>query len=155
MKYELGRVRELWTKGEKGRPMRRVQEMELLAGIGPAESLNKPNTSRQVTLLAIEGWKGALADLGCSGVTLSPGARRANIVMEGFPSLGQLMGKELQIGDSRIAINPERWTRPCHQMDAIHPGLRAALEVGHRGGIYGIIVVSGLIKPGDTVFWVV
>ena len=58
-------------------------------------------------------------------------------------------GKVLTIGQVRIRIYGE--TRPCEQMEAAVPGLKAAMSVPWGGGAFGEILNDGEITIGDVV----
>ena len=40
---------------------------------------------------------------------------------------------------------------PCERMEALHPGLRAALEPDWRGGFLGRVIEDGEIAVGDEI----
>jgi MOSC domain-containing protein YiiM len=100
---------------------------------------------RAVTVLALEQWREALAEIGAD---LPPAARRANVVVSGV-DLPETMGKRLRLGGAEIEVLGE--VKPCHVMEETRPGLRAALTPGWRGGVHGRVVRAGAIRVGDTV----
>src|SRR5690606_26694303 len=55
----------------------------------------------------------------------------------------------LRIGECVIDIRGE--TRPCERMDEALPGLRDAMKPDWNGGVFGTIVVGGVIRVGDPV----
>jgi hypothetical protein len=81
--------------------------------------------NRQITVIEAESWAAALADLGgADGLVWSD--RRANLLVSGV-RLPREAGKVIAIGKAlRIEVRCE--CDPCSRMDALHPGLRAALE---------------------------
>ena len=75
--------------------------------------------------------------------------RRANLLVEGL-DLPQVPGTKLRIGtDVLLEITSE--TDPCERMEALAPGLRAALLVDWRGGACSRVLVGGMIRVGDTI----
>lgn len=118
-------------------------EADLVAGAGIAGNANQGGR-RQVTVISEEAWADAVAEL---GVVVSPGARRANVLVRGI-DLRESRGKILRLGPCVIRLLGE--TRPCHQMDEAQPGLRRALETPWRGGAFGEIVTGGVLRVGDA-----
>ena len=98
-----------------------------------------------MTLIEEGRWSDACRELGRE---LSPGGRRANIVVSGF-SLGESIGRRLQVGDCLIDVIAE--TRPCKLMDDFAAGLQQALPPECRGGVYGRAVRGGRIDVGASV----
>ena len=101
---------------------------------------------RQVTLLERGDWDAAQADVGHS---LPWQERRANLLVDGL-DLPQVAGARLRIGDT-VELMITRETDPCERMDALAPGLRAALTPDWRGGACSRVVVGGTIRVGDTI----
>ena len=108
--------------------------------------------NRQITVIEAESWAAALEDLGAelggkAGLVWSE--RRANLLVSGV-RLPREAGKVVAIGETlRIEVRCE--CDPCSRMDAVHPGLRAALEPDWRGGICGRVLSEGEIALGDEV----
>ncbi len=101
---------------------------------------------RQVTLMERGDWQAALADLGAD---IPWQERRANLLVDGL-DLPQLVGARLRIGaDVVVEISFE--CDPCHRMDAVAPGLRAALTPDWRGGVCTRVVTGGAIALGDLI----
>ncbi len=105
---------------------------------------------RQVSLIEAESWAAALADLGIAEPERLPWhVRRANLLVEGL-RLPREPGKVVAIGTSlRIEVTVE--TEPCDRMEAIVPGMRAALTPDWRGGVCGRVLNDGEIAIGDEV----
>ncbi len=143
---EPGTLEAIWIKSDRGGPMRRVERAVLIAGVGLEGNADRGGY-RQVTLLALDGWEAAEADL---GVRVDPEARRANLLVRGL-GLAHTAGRVLRIGNCRIEIRGE--TRPCDRMDEAAEGLREALDPDWRAGAYGMVVEGGPVAVGDLVGW--
>lgn len=115
-----------------------------------AVASTKKTRRRQVSLIEAESWAAALDDLGLAGESRLPWhARRANILVEGL-RLPREAGKVIAIGASlRIETTVE--TEPCERMEALQPGLKAALMPDWRGGVCGRVLTDGEIAVGDAV----
>lgn len=105
---------------------------------------------RQVSLIEAESWAAAMVDLGrFEDEALPWHVRRANLLVEGI-RLPREPGKVIAIGPAlRIEVTCE--CDPCHRMDEILPGLRAALVPDWRGGVLGRVLTDGEIVVGDEV----
>ncbi|MDR4508043.1 MAG: MOSC domain-containing protein [Candidatus Brocadiaceae bacterium] len=101
---------------------------------------------RQVSVLARESWEEACDLL---DTTLSWTTRRANLYVEGIPSLFETVGSFLYIGEVILEIQGE--TKPCARMDAAAPGLRESLKPNWLGGVTCSVVKGGKIVVGDPV----
>ena len=100
---------------------------------------------RQITLLSIEAWRTACADLGHD---IDPAVRRANLLVEGV-DLANSIGSTIQVGPVVIDITGE--TRPCELLDANgNVGLCAALRDDLRAGVHGTIREGGALAIGDA-----
>jgi MOSC domain-containing protein YiiM len=110
----------------------------------------KATRKRQVSLIEAESWVAALDDLGIAEETRLPWhARRANLLIVGV-RLPRRSGAVIAIGESlRIEVTVE--TEPCERMDALLPGLNAALMPDWRGGVCGRVLTDGEIVVGDEV----
>jgi MOSC domain-containing protein YiiM len=121
-----------------------VASVEATVGEG-LKGDQKRSERRQVTLISLEAWKKATAEL---GVELPPYTRRANILVSGF-DLGSTIGKQVKVGEVILQINGE--TTPCQLMNEFKPGLQAALAPEVRAGVFGSILLGGNISAGDIV----
>ena len=59
-------------------------------------------------------------------------------------------GAHVAIGD-HLVIEITDECEPCERMEALHPGLRAAMTPDWRGGFLGRVVEDGEIAVGDEV----
>jgi len=100
---------------------------------------------RQVKLIERADWNAAIASI---GVELPWWARRANILVDDL-DLPQTPGTVLRIGEVRLMVMVE--CDPCHRMDAIAPGLQAALATDWRGGVCTRVLAGGDIVVGDAI----
>lgn len=105
---------------------------------------------RQVTLIEAESWRAALSEMGGDDeAALEWWHRRANLLVEGL-RIPREKGVIVAIGaDLRIALNGE--CEPCSRMDAVAPGLLAALMPDWRGGFIGTVIADGEICVGDDI----
>lgn len=124
--------------------MTEVHQANVAAGKGLDMENRKP-AKREITLLSAEAWAQACSEL---GVVLPWYTRRANLLIEGM-DLGQLVGRTILIGPIRVLIHGE--TKPCNIMEQQHAGLRKALEPYCRGGVYGQVLLGGVVTVGDLV----
>jgi MOSC domain-containing protein YiiM len=100
---------------------------------------------RQVTLMERRDWEAAAAQV---DHCLPWQERRANLLVDGL-DLPQVPGTRLRIGDVVLEITCE--CDPCQRMDALVPGLFAALLPDWRGGACTRVLVGGTIAVGDTI----
>lgn len=125
--------------------------------------------ARAITVLALEDWTRALADLGLrpeiAGLreraevgpsveadedgTLSWTERRANLLISGL-DLPKAVGGRLAIGRS-VVLEVTHPCQPCRRMDDVRPGLLKALHPDWRGGVTARVVVDGPVALGDAV----
>jgi MOSC domain-containing protein YiiM len=123
-------------------PAVQAQSVRAVADIG-LEGDHAHGGKRQVTLLSLESWRAACAELGRD---LDPSTRRANLVISGL-DLESAIGGVVTIGDVVVDVLGE--TRPCELMDdGGRTGLQKALRPQRRGGVYGRIRSGGQIEVG-------
>jgi MOSC domain-containing protein YiiM len=142
-----GRLSAIWIKRVRRGMMDATDSAVLVAGRGILGNSDQGGR-RQVTLLQKELWGAATGALSSQ---LDPGARRANLLVEGI-SLAGSRGRVLEIGECRILIGGV--THPCERMDEALPGLQQAMRDGAAGGVFGQVTVGGVIRVGDPVRWV-
>lgn len=133
-------------------PMETVERVSVTAAEGVhgdfrgSLAATKPTRKRQVSLIEAEAWQAAMAE---SQGHLDWWHSRRNLLVEGV-RLPRRKGAEVGIGSTlRIEITCE--CDPCDRMDALHPGLRAALTPDWRGGVCGRVIEDGEIAIGDEV----
>ena len=142
-----GIARHAFPKG----PMETVTHVEVTTdgGIhGDYRGAVKPGGRgrRQVTLIERADWNAAMAEVGHN---ISWEERRANLLVDGF-DLPQTPGVRLRIGTD-VVLEVTRETDPCERMEALAPGLRAALTPDWRGGACTRVLAGGTIAVGDPI----
>jgi MOSC domain-containing protein YiiM len=116
-----------------------------LAGDWRGAMKGKPY-KRQVTLIERGDWAAALAEV---GRVLPWEERRSNLLVDGL-DLPQRPGVRLRIGED-VVLEITRETDPCERMEALVPGLKAALLPDWRGGVCAMVVSEGTIAIGDRI----
>jgi len=101
---------------------------------------------RQVTLIERADWDAAMAEVGRD---IAWSERRANLLVDGF-DLPQVPGTRLRIG-ADVVLEVTRHTDPCERMEALAPGLFAALTPDWRGGACTRVLMGGRIAVGDEI----
>ena len=117
-----------------------------------AKDPTQPNL-RQVHLIHAELFD-TLAE---QGFAVGPAMMGENITTRGIDLLGLSAGTRLQIGsESVIEITGLR--NPCHQLNALIPGLmQAVLDYADDGGlirlagVMGIVITGGMVMAGDPI----
>lgn len=142
----VGTLEAIWIKRVHRGPMDPHDRAMLVAGQGIVGNADQ-GRRRQVTIIEREVWDSLMREVGGD---LPPAARRANLMVSGTPLAGS-RGRVLRVGPCRIRIRGE--TKPCEQIEAAHPGLRAAMYPDWRGGAFGEVLDDGEIALGDPVQW--
>lgn len=101
---------------------------------------------RQVTLIERGDWDAATAEVDRD---VPWQERRANLLVEGV-DLPQVPGTRLRIG-ADVVLEITRECDPCERMEALAPGLYAALLPDWRGGACTRVLAGGTIAVGDTI----
>lgn len=145
------RLEAIFISAARGLPMRRVSEVEAIAGSGLSGDryqTGKGYYSRadpcQVTLIETEALEIMQA---LFRVRVSCGEHRRNLVTSGVP-LRELAGWTFRIGEVRLLY--ERPRPPCGYLERItQKGMTRAL--GEGAGICAQIQTSGWIREGDAI----
>ncbi len=108
---------------------------------------------RQVHLLHAE----LHDELRQGGFVLTPGRMGENITTRGVDLLGLPVGALLRLGKTAV-VQITGLRSPCAQLDALQPGLMAAVlardaqgKLVRKAGIMAIVLVSGEVRPGDPI----
>ena len=149
-----GSVVALFTTDRMSAPMKKMEELNALAGrgidgdryfLGTGTYSKKPEPGRQVTLIKIEilEW---LKDK--FEITVKPEECRRNVLTRGI-EINELIGTEFFVGPVRLRAH--RITQPCRYLENLldQPGLYKALW--DNGGISCEILSDGVIKEGDMI----
>ncbi|GAA0852525.1 MOSC domain-containing protein [Aliiglaciecola litoralis] len=126
-------------------PMKTREEAIVTLSEGVVGDFKRRPGKRQVTVLSLQQWQHACAEL---ETTLPWTTRRANLLVNDIEFTAQMVGKTLKIGDLELLITAE--TEPCHKMDQQCQGLRAALTPDWRGGVCCKVIAGGEIRLGDA-----
>jgi MOSC domain-containing protein YiiM len=127
-------------------PMTEIDSVEISCEHGLVPDTRGKPGRRQVTLLSLEAWQTACAEL---GTALPWTFRRANLLVSGLHFSANDVGKIVRIGDVRLQVTVE--TDPCQRMDDQHQGLLAALTPDWRAGVCCRVLQSGYVRVGDAV----
>ena len=121
---------------------------------GVADDLRGRPGRRQVTVLSLEDWQAACAQVGRPELPWT--TRRANLLVSGIDlaavNQAAAQGAEgclLRVGSVELEVTGE--TAPCDRMEEACPGLRAALAVAGRGGVTCRVRRGGELAAGDLV----
>ena len=139
-----GRVVGIALRTRAGGPMDEVSEARV-SGNGWLEGDHGGSANRGVTFLSREAWTRVNLTL---GTDLPWHTRRANVCVEGL-DLPALIGRRIRVGQLVLDVLDE--TRPCDEMDDMHPGLQDALRPEGRGGVYGRVLEGGLLQIDDAI----
>jgi MOSC domain-containing protein YiiM len=127
-------------------PMQTKMETMVSKVAGVENDFRGKPGKRQVTVLSLEQWQLACAEL---GATLPWTVRRANLLLEGASFDASMVGKQIKIGQLILLITRE--TDPCPRMDAQYQGLTQALTPDWRGGVCCKVIADGRVKIGDKI----
>jgi len=133
-------------------PMETVDHVAVTAAEGVqgdyrgALAASKPSRKRQVSLVEAECVSVAMAE---AGAVLDWSDCRRNLLLQGI-RLPRAAGTRVQVGSS-LVLEITCECDPCERMDALHPGLRAAMTPDWRGGFCSRVIEDGEIAVGDVV----
>jgi MOSC domain-containing protein YiiM len=148
-----GVVESIHISGGGGEPMRAVDRIGAIAGVGlegdryatrTGHHSGDPRVDRDVTLIEAEEIEALAAG---SGIMLAPGETRRNVTTRGI-RLNDLVGRRFRIGD--VECEGTRPCEPCQYLtDLLGKPVLAPLV--HRAGLRARILGSGEIARGDEV----
>lgn len=148
----MGRLAGIARHDRPKGPMETVETVSVTRAAGVdgdyrgALAAQKPGRKRQVSLIEHSCWQAALAELGGS---LDWHHSRRNLVIDGL-RLPREPGTRLRVGAS-LVIEITGECDPCERMEALLPGLRAALTPDWRGGFVGRVEQDGEIAVDDEI----
>ena len=143
----MGQLEAIWIKTAHGGVMRPVSKANTQKNKGLMGDANFGRSQRQVTFIEREIFDLLRDHLGDS---IKPEMRRANFMVAGV-ELRATVGQTLSVGDLKVRISGE--TKPCKVMDVACQGLREALDIDWKGGVYGCVLNDATVKLGDPVAW--
>ncbi|MCB1736403.1 MAG: MOSC domain-containing protein [Gammaproteobacteria bacterium] len=146
-----GRLEAIHIANDSGADMRAVSEIEAIVGRGlegdryaDGKGHWRLTDGCEVTLVSAEALRQAEQR---SGVPLSNGAHRRNLVVSGI-ALEALRRHVLKIGEVQFAFHKLR--PPCAYLDRVaRPGSAKALK--GAGGVGLRVIRGGVLRVGDTV----
>ena len=117
-----------------------------------ARDPSQPNY-RQVHLIHAELFE----ELAEAGFSIAAGQMGENVTTRGVDLLALSAGTRLRLGaDAVVEVTGLR--NPCLQLDGISAGLMAATlgrdsrgELVRKAGVMGVVISSGLVRPGDSI----
>jgi MOSC domain-containing protein YiiM len=147
----MGRIAGIALHDRPLGPMEVLDSAELVEGQGVAgdfRGTRKAGSEGQNGVVLIEASDWAAATQEC-GAAVPWFERRANLLVEGL-DLPQQPRARLRIGDF-VLIEITQECAPCERMEALHPGLRAALTPDWRAGARARVLSGGLVAVGDEI----
>jgi MOSC domain-containing protein YiiM len=151
---EKGRVEAIYTAPEAGAPMRHVEHVRAVPGLGlegdryynSVGSFSRwPGPHREVTLISVEALEAMALE---TGVLLLPEHSRRNLLIRDV-ALNDFIGRIFYVGSVRM--KGLRLCQPCKYLAGLvdEPDLVPAMR--NRGGLRAEILSEGIIRTGDTV----
>jgi hypothetical protein len=117
-----------------------------------AQDPTQPNL-RQVHLIHEE----LFTEVGGAGFHVTPGDLGENVTTRGIDLLGLPVGTLLRVGDE-ATVEVTGLRNPCLQIDNFQGGLLRKVvgrdkagNIVRKAGIMGVVRVSGVVRPGDTI----
>jgi len=148
-----GRVVEIWLTDAAAGPMRRVPEVEALAGLGLRGDryalgggtwARYPDLEKQVTLIDRDAVAAVAEE---TGSELTAADTRRNLVTTGV-DLPSLVGRWFTVGD--VLLFGMKRCPPCTHLERL-TGVRLVKAMARRGGINAAVFAGGRIADGAGV----
>ena len=147
----MGRIAGIARHDRPLGPMEVLDRAQLVEGQGVAgdfRGTRKAGSTGQNGVVLIEAGDWSVAAGEC-GAAVPWHERRANLLVEEL-DLPQQAGARLRIG-SEVLVEITQECAPCERMEALHPGLRAALEPDWRAGARARVLRGGEVAVGDEI----
>ena len=146
-----GFVEHIHIADKAGAPVRPLQAVEALAGVGlegdryarAGGTWRESDVSRDVTLIEAEAIEAVVED----GIHLAAGESRRNITTRGI-RLNDLVGKQFRIGD--VLARGTKLCEPCTYLAGL-TGQALVKPLTHRAGLRADLLTSGRIAVGDRI----
>ncbi len=139
MNQPRGTVVSLQICAAPGTPMEMKTNLRAITNLGfEGDAHAKPNSARQVLLMDVE----TLAEF-----KLDVAQVRENITTRGIELQTLAPGTRLRVGGALFETT--KTCAPCEFIEAIRPGLRAAIE-GQRG-MLARVIQGGALRVGDPI----
>jgi MOSC domain-containing protein YiiM len=147
----MGRIAGIARHDRPLGPMETLDSAELIEGQGVAgdfRGTRKAGSTGQngVVLVEVSDWAAAVAECGAKVPWFE---RRANLLVEEL-DIPQNPGARLRIGPE-VLVEITQECAPCERMEALYPGLRAALEPDWRAGARARVLCGGRVAIGDEI----
>jgi MOSC domain-containing protein YiiM len=147
----MGRIAGIARHDRPLGPMEVIDRAELVEGQGVAgdfRGTRKSGSAGQNGVVLVEAGDWAAAAAEC-GAVVPWHERRGNLLVEGL-DIPQQPGARLRIG-GEVLVEITQECAPCERMEALHPGLRAALTPDWRAGARARVVRGGAVAVGDEI----
>jgi MOSC domain-containing protein YiiM len=147
----MGRIAGIARHDRPLGPMETLDSAELIEGQGVAgdfRGTRKAGSTGQNGVVLVEAfdWAAAVAECGAEVPWFE---RRANLLVEDL-DIPQSPGARLRIG-REVLVEITQECAPCERMEALHPGLRSALEPDWRAGARARVLRGGEVSVGDEI----
>ena len=149
-----GRVEAIHICAEAGDPLRPVDEVKAVTGVGLEGdryaaakghwSARYAGPHRQVTLIEAETLEALARD---HDIEVSASESRRNILTSAV-ALNHLVGREFRVGEA--TLRGIELCEPCNYLEKLL-GRRVRIPMLHRGGLNAEVVAGGTIRVGDPV----
>jgi len=149
----IGRVEAIHVTGAASEPMRPMERVRAVAGVGlegdryalgTGHYSPDPQVDRQITLIAAEELDRLATH---HGIDLSPAESRRNVLTRGI-DVNALVGRRFHIGAVECAGT--RLCEPCQYLTDL-VGKAVLKPLVHRAGLRARILTDGEIAVGDEV----
>ena len=146
-----GHVEAIWIAERAGAPMRTLDQVKAVAGVGLAGDRYATGAGhwspirRSGDVLTIV--EGEVVDAVVARHGIGRGDTRRNIVTRGV-RLDELIGREIRVGEVRCRVI--RRCEPCSYLDGLL-GTSVLVDLVHRGGVRVDLLTGGRIAAGDMV----